>query len=259
MTIQVRQLHPLFVGEVSGSMLRKPLDGDHVAALMAAIDRYAVLVFRGQQPRRRRGRWRSRRNVRRVGDAAQRRADVKRRLPARRSATSPTSTRTTRCARATTGAGSTASATGCGTPTPRTAGAGGARRCCIARRGAAAVAARQRRDRVRRHARRLRRAAGRTKAGDRRSGRRARHLLVARPDRLHRIPARRARAVPAVAAAPGAPASRLGAQDAVPVRARLAHRRLAGAGGPPAAARPDRARDAARSSSTATTGGSAIW
>ena len=138
------------------------------------------------------------------------------------------------------------------------AGAGRARHAARGR-AAAAIAVRQRRDRVRRHARRLRRAAGRTKAGDRRAGRRARHLLVARPDRLHRIPGRRARAVPAVAAAAGAPASGLEAQDAVPVRARLAHRRLAGRRWPPAAAGPDRARDAARSSSTATPGGSAIW
>ena len=36
-------------------------------------------------------------------------------------------------------------------------------------------------------------------------------------------------------------------------------RRLAGAGGARVPARPDRARDAARSSSTRTRGGSAIW
>ena len=67
--------------------------------------------------------------------------------------------------------------------------------------------------------------------GDRRADRRARRVLVARPDRVYRVPAGRARAVPAVAPAPGAPPSGLRAQDAVPLGARLAHRRLAGARG----------------------------
>ena len=49
MELSIRQLHPLFVGEVSGVDVGKPVDGAIVAALNAAIDRYAVLVFRGQQ------------------------------------------------------------------------------------------------------------------------------------------------------------------------------------------------------------------
>ena len=49
MELSIRQLHPLFVGEVSGIAIAKPLDAATVAALNAAIDRYAVLVFRGQR------------------------------------------------------------------------------------------------------------------------------------------------------------------------------------------------------------------
>jgi alpha-ketoglutarate-dependent 2,4-dichlorophenoxyacetate dioxygenase len=48
MSLSVRQLHPLFVGEVSGVDVRRPLDTPATAALWQAIDRYAVLVFRGQ-------------------------------------------------------------------------------------------------------------------------------------------------------------------------------------------------------------------
>ena len=48
MSLVFRQLHPLFVGEVSGVDVGRPIDAATVAALNAAIDRYAVLVFRGQ-------------------------------------------------------------------------------------------------------------------------------------------------------------------------------------------------------------------
>jgi alpha-ketoglutarate-dependent 2,4-dichlorophenoxyacetate dioxygenase len=48
MELTVRQLHPLFVGEVSGVDVGRPIDAAMLAALNAAIDRYAVLVFRGQ-------------------------------------------------------------------------------------------------------------------------------------------------------------------------------------------------------------------
>jgi alpha-ketoglutarate-dependent 2,4-dichlorophenoxyacetate dioxygenase len=46
--IRVRQLHPLFVGEVSGVDIGRPLDTATVAELWEAIDHHAVLVFRGQ-------------------------------------------------------------------------------------------------------------------------------------------------------------------------------------------------------------------
>jgi alpha-ketoglutarate-dependent 2,4-dichlorophenoxyacetate dioxygenase len=48
MTLQLRQLHPLFVAEASGIDLRKPLDAATVKEIDAAMDRYAVLVFRDQ-------------------------------------------------------------------------------------------------------------------------------------------------------------------------------------------------------------------
>jgi alpha-ketoglutarate-dependent 2,4-dichlorophenoxyacetate dioxygenase len=48
MSLSFRQLHPLFVGEVNGIDAGRPLDKAALAALWQAIDRYAVLVFRGQ-------------------------------------------------------------------------------------------------------------------------------------------------------------------------------------------------------------------
>jgi alpha-ketoglutarate-dependent 2,4-dichlorophenoxyacetate dioxygenase len=48
MAISVRQLHPLFVGEIAGVDLREPLDDRTFSALEAAFDRHAVLVFPGQ-------------------------------------------------------------------------------------------------------------------------------------------------------------------------------------------------------------------
>ena len=48
MTIAVRQLHPMFVGEVAGTDLAATLAPDAVRALADAIDRHAVLVFHGQ-------------------------------------------------------------------------------------------------------------------------------------------------------------------------------------------------------------------
>jgi len=46
--MQIRQIHPLFVGEVSGVDLRGKPGPETVAAIDRAMDRYAVLVFRGQ-------------------------------------------------------------------------------------------------------------------------------------------------------------------------------------------------------------------
>lgn len=48
MSLSLKPLHPLFAAEASGVELRKPLDAAAVAAIDAAMDRYAVLVFRGQ-------------------------------------------------------------------------------------------------------------------------------------------------------------------------------------------------------------------
>ena len=49
MSVAIRQIHPVFVGEVSGIDLAKPLSRDEVAAIEAGMDRYAVLVFHDQQ------------------------------------------------------------------------------------------------------------------------------------------------------------------------------------------------------------------
>src|ERR1700735_3934321 len=49
MGFAIRQLHPLFVGEVSGVATGGPIDAATLAALNAAIDRYAVLVLPGQE------------------------------------------------------------------------------------------------------------------------------------------------------------------------------------------------------------------
>src|SRR4051795_2881263 len=48
MAIEVRQLHPVFVGEVSGVDLREPLTRDEVETLNAAINQHGVLVFHDQ-------------------------------------------------------------------------------------------------------------------------------------------------------------------------------------------------------------------
>jgi alpha-ketoglutarate-dependent 2,4-dichlorophenoxyacetate dioxygenase len=49
MAISVRQIHPVFVGEVSGIDISKLLSPDEVSALEAGMDRYAVLVFHDQK------------------------------------------------------------------------------------------------------------------------------------------------------------------------------------------------------------------
>ena len=49
MSLSIRQAHSVFVGEVSGVDISQKLSQEQVAALEAGMDRYAVLVFRGQQ------------------------------------------------------------------------------------------------------------------------------------------------------------------------------------------------------------------
>jgi alpha-ketoglutarate-dependent 2,4-dichlorophenoxyacetate dioxygenase len=48
MSVTIRQLHPVFVGEVDGVDCRRPLSPREVAAIEAGMDEYAVLVFRDQ-------------------------------------------------------------------------------------------------------------------------------------------------------------------------------------------------------------------
>jgi alpha-ketoglutarate-dependent 2,4-dichlorophenoxyacetate dioxygenase len=45
MALSIRKLHPLFVGEVTGIDLTRPLCRDQAAEIEAAMDEYAVLVF----------------------------------------------------------------------------------------------------------------------------------------------------------------------------------------------------------------------
>jgi alpha-ketoglutarate-dependent 2,4-dichlorophenoxyacetate dioxygenase len=49
MTIEIRQIAPVFAGEVSGADLTRPQTADEVAAIEAGMDRYAVLIFHDQQ------------------------------------------------------------------------------------------------------------------------------------------------------------------------------------------------------------------
>lgn len=48
MPLQIRQLGPGFVGEASGLDLTKPLTPADIAAIDAGMDKYAVLIFHGQ-------------------------------------------------------------------------------------------------------------------------------------------------------------------------------------------------------------------
>ena len=48
MTVTIRQLHPHFFGEVSGVDLRQPLTAQEAADIEAGMDKYAVLLFPGQ-------------------------------------------------------------------------------------------------------------------------------------------------------------------------------------------------------------------
>jgi alpha-ketoglutarate-dependent 2,4-dichlorophenoxyacetate dioxygenase len=48
MAVAIRQIHRVFVGEVSGVDLRRPVSADEAAAIEAGMDRFAVLVFHGQ-------------------------------------------------------------------------------------------------------------------------------------------------------------------------------------------------------------------
>jgi alpha-ketoglutarate-dependent 2,4-dichlorophenoxyacetate dioxygenase len=49
MSVSITQIHPVFVGEVAGVDITKPLSREEVAALEAGMDRHAVLVFHDQK------------------------------------------------------------------------------------------------------------------------------------------------------------------------------------------------------------------
>jgi alpha-ketoglutarate-dependent 2,4-dichlorophenoxyacetate dioxygenase len=48
MTVSIRQIHPVFAGEVDGVDLRRPLTSEEAAAIDAGMAKYGVLVFHGQ-------------------------------------------------------------------------------------------------------------------------------------------------------------------------------------------------------------------
>ncbi len=48
MAISIQQIHPVFVGEVSGVDLTKPLSPDEAREIESGMDRFAVLVFHDQ-------------------------------------------------------------------------------------------------------------------------------------------------------------------------------------------------------------------
>jgi alpha-ketoglutarate-dependent 2,4-dichlorophenoxyacetate dioxygenase len=48
MPVSIRQILPVFIGEVSGIDLRRPLPREEVAAIESGMDRHAVLVFHDQ-------------------------------------------------------------------------------------------------------------------------------------------------------------------------------------------------------------------
>ena len=49
MTMAIRQVHPMFVGEVHGIDITRPIARDEIAAIEAGMDRHAVLIFRDQR------------------------------------------------------------------------------------------------------------------------------------------------------------------------------------------------------------------
>ena len=46
--MDITPLHPLIVGEVAGLDLRAAIDSDRLAELIAAMDKFGALIFRGQ-------------------------------------------------------------------------------------------------------------------------------------------------------------------------------------------------------------------
>jgi len=48
MALEITELHPIFAGEVSGIDLTKPIDAEEAATIEAGMDRFGVLVIRGQ-------------------------------------------------------------------------------------------------------------------------------------------------------------------------------------------------------------------
>src|SRR5688572_10661418 len=49
MSVSIQQIHPVFVGEVTSIDITRSLSAQEIAAVEAGMDRYAVLLFRGQK------------------------------------------------------------------------------------------------------------------------------------------------------------------------------------------------------------------
>ena len=112
MDIEIRPINPGFVAEIGGIDLSGSIDRPGVDAIWAAIDLYAVLVFREQRLDDTQLRdFAAHFGPLEIGRAA---AGAAWRIP--KSAISQTSTRTDACAAVTTGGASTPSAIGYGIP-----------------------------------------------------------------------------------------------------------------------------------------------
>jgi Taurine catabolism dioxygenase TauD, TfdA family len=117
MDAEIRQLRPLFVGEVSGMDLSQPVDAASVRAIWEAIDRYAVLVFHDQQLSDEQLRdFAGKFGQLEIGRSAT--EGGKRRLALPEIGDISNSTRVASCATAMTAGASTASATAFGIPMP---------------------------------------------------------------------------------------------------------------------------------------------
>ena len=249
MPIETHPLTPHIGGRLTGIDARKPLTPDEVDASTPAWTTMPCSSCPARTSAT------SSSSPSRAISARSRRAPT-RRCAARSCAstppspTSPTSTRKARSWRATTSGAWPRWATGCGTPMPRSASCRPSYSILSGR-----IVATD---------------GGNTEFADMRAAYDAldaatkaeiedlvcEHSLIylARPARLHRLPARRARGDEAGAPPAGAHASRLGPQVALPVGPYRHHPRLAAARGDGLHPRPDGARHPARSSSTRTHG-----
>ena len=261
MSLELRQLHPLFAAEANGVDLARPVDAAMVEAIWQAIDRYAVLVFRDQRlddtqlrdfaarfgpleiGRSAASGGRRRLKHPEIGDISNLDEDGRLRALDDRRRLDSLGNRLWHTDASYMPVPVVLGMLHAVAVPPPSALGGGETEFADMRAAYDALAPAMR-------------------AGDRRARRRARHLLVARPDRLYRIRARRAREISAVAAAAGAPPSGVGAQDRLSLGPRLAHRR---AGRWPTAASCSTTSTSSppgRNSSTATNGGSGdlvIW
>ena len=128
MPIAIRQLHPSSPARSRASTSRRPLAPEDVAAIEAGMDRYAVLVFRGQ-------RLTDEQQVAFSRNFGEIELAVGSNMTSRRTGASPVELRhleprRQRRSRATTASACSISATGSGTPTARSGRSRPSTRCC---------------------------------------------------------------------------------------------------------------------------------